>query len=398
MKKSLLALALTGLVCALSTGANVAQATKVYDKDGTSLDLYGRVQSVFYNDKSSGVANGDDKSASINTSGRLGFKLRSAINQYAAGIAKAEWDVADGDNAPDGDQGFKSRYLWVGMDFGAFGQVTIGKQEHALKYAVEQTDVFEDWGCVGLMGNDDKDEAVVKYAWSGYGVDAFLSYSFAKNAEKLDGAYYIDEEADLDYQVSAALGYTSPDVLFGPIAARVGFTHGEFADVPDHSINRASFATPKLRGALNYDSFDQYALGLSWGSLDQGPYLAAAYVDRSFDVVLDGTNSQGTAFLKSSDYSVTGYELLVGYTFTSGVFLVAGYEVQDFELEDLDLHAATVPVYLNWNINPNLNAWLEARFDVGSDDDEDNVFENFDAITGTDFTENIYSAGLRYSF
>ena len=54
MKKSLLALALTGLVCALSTGANVAQAAKVYDKDGTSLDLYGRVQSVFYNDKSSG--------------------------------------------------------------------------------------------------------------------------------------------------------------------------------------------------------------------------------------------------------------------------------------------------------------------------------------------------------
>ena len=73
MKKSLLALALIGLVSAGS-----AQAAKVYDKDGTSLDLYGRVQSVFYNDKSSGVGNGDDKSASINTSGRLGFKLRSA--------------------------------------------------------------------------------------------------------------------------------------------------------------------------------------------------------------------------------------------------------------------------------------------------------------------------------
>ena len=38
------------------------------------------------------------------------------------------------------------------------------------------------------------------------------------------------------------------------------------------------------------------------------------------------------------------------------------------------------------------------HFDVGSDDDENNDFENFDAITGTDFAENIYSAGLRYSF
>ena len=85
---------------------------------------------------------------------------------------------------------------------------------------MEQTDVFEDWGCVGLMGNDDKDEAVVKYAWSGYGVNALVSYSFAKNAEKLDGAYYIDEEADMDYQVSAALGYATPDILFGPIDVR----------------------------------------------------------------------------------------------------------------------------------------------------------------------------------
>ena len=388
MKKSLLALALIGLVSAGS-----AQATKVYDKDGTSLDLYGRVQAVFYNDKSSGVSNGDDQSASINTTGRLGFKLRSAVNSYWAGIAKAEWDVADGDNRSDSSRGFKARYLWVGGDFGDFGQITIGKQEHALKYAVEQTDVFEDWGCVGLMGNDDKDEAVVKYAWSGYGVNALVSYSFAKNAEKLDGAYYIGEEADLDYQVSAALGYATPEILFGPIDFRAGYTHGEFADAANHSINSSAFATPKLSGNLEYDSFDQFALGLSWGSLDQGPYLAAAYVDRTFDV-----NLYGTDYTKSSETKITGYELLAGYTFTNGIFVVAGYEVQDFELEDLDLHAATVPVYVNWQINPNLNAWVEARFDVGSDDDENNDFENFDAITGTDFSENIYSAGLRYSF
>ena len=244
-----------------------------------------------------------------------------------------------------------------------------------------------------IFFNDDKDEAVVKYAWSGYGVNALVSYSFAKNAEKLDGAYYIDEEADLDYQVSAALGYATPDILFGPIDVRAGYTHGEFADVPDHSINSAAFATPKLSGILGYDSFDQFALGLSWGSLDQGPYLAAAYVDRTFDV-----NLYGTDYTKSSETKITGYELLAGYTFTNGIFVVAGYEVQDFELEDLDLHAATVPVYVNWQINPNLNAWVEARFDAGSDDDENNDFENFDAITGTDFSENIYSAGLRYSF
>lgn len=393
MKKSLLALALTGVICALSTGA---QAAKVYDKDGTSLDLYGRVQSVFYNDKYSGVSNGDDQKASINTTGRLGFKLRSAVNDYMAGIAKAEWDVADGDNKKDSDQGFKARYLWVGADFGTFGQVTIGKQEHALKYAVEQTDVFEDFGCVGLMGNDDKDEAVVKYAWSGYGVDALVSYSFAKNAEKLDGAYYIGEEADLDNQISAALGYTTPDVLFGPINLRVGYTHGEFADSANHSVNQGTLNTPNLTNvSFVYDSFDQYAVGLSWGTLDYGPYIAAAYVDRTFDVNLNTDGNYGNG----SDYSVTGYEFVVGYTFTSGVFAVVGYEVQDVEFEDLDLHAATIPVYVNWNINSNLNVWAEARFDVDTDDDENDSLKNFDETFGTDlFSENVFSAGIRYSF
>ena len=43
MKKSLLALAIAALAA-----SSAVSATTVYDKDGTSLDIYGRVQSVIY--------------------------------------------------------------------------------------------------------------------------------------------------------------------------------------------------------------------------------------------------------------------------------------------------------------------------------------------------------------
>ena len=73
MKKSLLALAIAALA-ALSA----VSATIVYDKDGTSLDIYGRVQSVIYSRNANGAgANANDNT--IVASGRLGFDMRTQL-------------------------------------------------------------------------------------------------------------------------------------------------------------------------------------------------------------------------------------------------------------------------------------------------------------------------------
>ena len=48
MKKSFLALAVAALA---ATSISTASAATVYDKDGTSLAVYGRVQAVVYSDK-----------------------------------------------------------------------------------------------------------------------------------------------------------------------------------------------------------------------------------------------------------------------------------------------------------------------------------------------------------
>lgn len=401
MKKSLLALAVAALAAASSVSA-----TTVYDKDGTSLAVYGRVQSVFYSGEVSGVSN---EEASINASGRLGFDLRTQLTSGVAGFALAEWEAANGNNVADDKDGFDARYLWVGVDFGQFGKVKVGKFEEAIKYSLYATDVFDDWGCTGYAGNDDRREGVVQYQWSGNGLDAFISYAFAKDNEHLDGAYFIGENADIDYSVSAAIGYTSPDVVFGPIAVRAGYLYGKFAD--GHTNANNSVVEPSNPTATSgdyvyaaYDKYNQWALGASWGKLNIGPYVGVQYQARKFDINAEGgtyvKNSDGSVTYTatesgSDDYTVSGWEVAFGYSFANGVTVRTGYQTQNLDLGDDDLDAKTVPVYVNYQINPQFNVWAEARFDAGTDDSAD---KNFDAVAKTSYAENVFSAGLRYTF
>ena len=395
MKKSFLALAVAAL--AATSIASTASATTVYDKDGTSLSVFGRVQTVFYSDKQSGVSNDE---ASINASARLGVDLRTQITSGIAAFARAEWDGADGNNVEDGksDDHFKTRYLWVGLDFGQAGSLKVGKFEPAIKYAISQTDIFDDFGCAGLAGNDDKREGVVQYQWSGYGFDAIASYVFAKDNEHIDGAYEIGETADMKNTVSLAVGYTSPDVVFGPIAVRAGYEFGNFADGSYINDLGQTVYQNSFGNGLAYDDYKHFAVGVSWGSLDLGPYVGAVYHQRAFSSTKTPVAAAST---QTYDLTVTGYEFAVGYSFANGVTVRTGYMSQNYE-EDVaggvDVDAAVVPVYANWQINPQFNVWAEARFDAGTDDNETNSNKNFDNVIGTNYGENVYSAGMRYVF
>ncbi len=410
MKKSFLALAVAAL--AATSIASTASATTVYDKDGTSMAIYGRVQSVYYSEQQSGVSNDE---GSFNSSARLGVDVRTPLTSGIAAFAKAEWEAANGNNKNDEDDGFDARYLWVGLDFGQFGQVKVGKFEEAIKYAIGPTDHWEDAGCTGLAGNDDRREGVVQYQWSGYGVDAFLSYAFAKDNEHLDGAYFVPnrdearETVDIDYSVSAALGYTSPDVLFGPIGIRAGFLYGKFADGDSNIFgsngapgNNVYYAEPDQNGNTEYtvyDDYTQYAVSAFWGSLAQGPYVAAVYQQREFAGNVIYADRSSVPNVTSPDYTVKGYEFTCAYTFANGLRLATGYEVQELDYDDdsADVKAATVPVLALWRVNPNFDVWAEARFDAGTDDDE-NGGKNFDADVGTTYAEDFFALGIRYNF
>lgn len=388
MKKSFLALAVAALA---ATSISTASAATVYDKDGTSLAVYGRVQAVVYSDKTgnadfTGPNGAFEQNATAVGSGRLGFDMRTQVYGDIAAFAKAEWDMSDGNNHTQ----FDARYMWIGFDFAQAGQFKLGTFEPAIKYAIEQTDIFDDWGCTGLAGNDDKREAMAMYSWSGNGFDVRASVELPGTNVHVDGAYELAENTDVDYGVALALGYTSPDVVFGPIAVRAAYEKVEFADSVTNALGNGTNPSPTYTAI--YDSYDQYAVGLSWGSLNLGPYVGAVYHEREFDV---NSLQAGTDGYKSS---VTGYEFVVGYSFANGISARTGYLVQEYKKGDAKAEAKTVPVYVNWQLNPQVNVWAEARIDAGTDDDQDANGKNFAKLAGSDYSENVFSAGVRYQF
>lgn len=395
MKKSLLALAVAALA------SSSVMAASVYDKDGTSMDIYGRIQAVYYS-HNSGANNNDANDGNIVGSGRLGFDLRTQLTDGIAGFAHAEWNMADS----DGYDSFDSRYLWVGADFGPFGMVKAGKFEDAVKYVVEVTDIFDDWGCVGQLDNDDRRNGMIGYYWSGYGLDVNLTFGTAKDGQQVDGAFWgdtqdedgdpIEETVDIKYSYAASIGYTTPDVLFGPISIRAGFGGAEFQGRDDGSYKLGN------GGAYSdndYKSYYQWAASVTWGNLNEGLYLSLTGNARHFDLYDNDF---------ASEYDVTGVEFVVSYGFANGVGVAVGYEWMNIDYEYAaytkettnlsdDTNAYVIPVYVTYQVNPNFLLWLEARFDAGTDDGANDDFEMLSNGVYS-YDENIFSIGARYTF
>ena len=373
MKKSLLALAVAAFA------ASSASAATVYDKDGTSMDVYGRVQAVVYSqDHCNTAASGD---AGLVGSGRLGIQVNTALTDGIDGFAKAEWDVADS----DGHDSFSARYVWVGADFGQYGMLKGGRFEDAVYNGVTAvTDIFEDAGCAGQMGASDKRDGMLMYSWSGYGVDFMATYGTAKDEQTVDGAWYADESVDIKNSYAVALGYTTPDVLIGPISIKAAYGYARFQD--DEGVGYCDEAGILTANRV-YDNYKQWAAALTWGNDSMGPYFAAVYSNRDFTMNADSN---------INDYTVQGVEAILGYTFDCGVNVLASWQWMNMDQDGpqgADVDAYTLPVMLTYYINPNFKVWAEARFDL----DTDSEFK--DAVEGCrDFEENVYSVGARYTF
>ncbi|MGL4931747.1 MAG: porin, partial [Aeromonas sp.] len=117
MKKTILAIAIPALF------ASAANAAVIYDKDGTTFDVYGRVQANYFGES------GDD-SAELKGSSRLGWKGKVALNNTWSALARTEWQVAAEDS------GYKTsdidpRHIYVGFDGSQYGQFLFGQTDTA---------------------------------------------------------------------------------------------------------------------------------------------------------------------------------------------------------------------------------------------------------------------------
>ena len=201
MKKSLLALA----VVAAATSANAAT---VYDKDGTSLAVGGRVQSVVYNGNAAGIAEND---AGLVNSARLNIAGSTKINDSVSVFAFSEWNMADGNTSGQswGDS-INTREQYVGADYGDFGKILGGKTYDAANAVLAATDVFEDFGA-RLQGsiNGDRRTGMFRYVYDNNGIFGSVSYQTAADDSTVQGS-----KADVEGGFAAAAGYTFDNVVF----------------------------------------------------------------------------------------------------------------------------------------------------------------------------------------
>lgn len=374
MKKSLLALA----VVAAATSANAAT---VYDKDGTSLAVGGRVQAVVYNGNAAGIAEND---AGLVNSARLNIAGSTKINDSVSVFAFSEWNMADGNTSGQswGDS-INTREQYVGADYGDFGKILGGKTYDAANAVLAATDVFEDFGA-RLQGsiNGDRRTGMFRYVYDNNGIFGSVSYQTAADGSSVQG-----KDVDVEGGFAAAAGYTFDNVVFGPLSLKAGYSYVKGQD--DFTKTIANFGNKDT-----FDNFKVISASIAWGSTDNGLYIGALYNTQR------AKQRDNDSFPSNSSFAdkKKGYEFVVGYTFDNGIGAFTGYNFVDqkYKVGSINQGTATirrVPVYVNYAINGNFNIWGEAEFDANSSTTKDGQRQYPEFETGT-----MLSAGARYTF
>lgn len=374
MKKSLLALA----VLAVATSATAAT---VYDKDGTSLKVGGRVQAVAFNGNF-GKAGRDD--ASLKNSARFNVAGTTKVNDAVSVFAFTEWEASNGNNEKGADNDFTARDQYVGADFGVFGKVQAGKSLNAIYDVQSATDVFEEVGSAQVQGdtNGNRRPGTIRYIYDNNGLYASASLQVAQ-----DNVTVLDQKLDVESGFSLGLGYTFDNVVFGPLSVKAAYDYVRAQD--DYTVYDKNEDVPKYPVL----DFKNTAVSVAWGS-DTGLYFAALY--NVYKVNYDDFTDDGDDYSNARD-KVKGLELVAGYGFDNGLSLTIGYDVKDCKFKSAGYTSSSsiqrrVPVIANYQVAPTFKVWVEAEFDANSSDDVNYGKDDHNA------KDTLVAAGARYVF
>ncbi len=308
MKKTILAIAIPALF------ASAANAAVVYDKDGTSFDIYGRVQANYYGEH-------DDTDAELVGSSRLGWSGKVGLNNTWSGIAKTEWQVS----AENSDNKFNSRHVYVGLDGTQYGKIIFGQTDTAFYDVLEPTDIFNEWGDVGNF-YDGRQEGQIIYSNTFGGFKGKVSYQTNDDvAVKVTDIGQGIKETDVygpnvkrNYGYAAAAGY---DFDFG-LGLNAGYAYSDL----ESTVSTAS------------GDKKEWALGAHYAI--NGFYFAGMYTqgDLSYDNTTQGNNKdKGRGYELAASYNVDAWTFLAGYNFAEGKVLSnsAGSSYEDIVDETL---------------------------------------------------------------
>lgn len=365
MKKTLLAAAVVSALVA----STAASAATVYDKDGTVLNVNGRIEAQWYNAGSGNNMAGKvgNNESSIYNWARMGMDGRSKLNDYATAFGKMEFDVGDGDRTASQ---MKARDQFIGVDFGKFGKVQTGRYKSLLNTVVGVTDVLAgdgESGKVYVIG-DERNAGKLTYTWNGYGVLLGAEYQSAKNDYAEHG-----ETFNVESGYSLIAGYTTPAVLFGPISIKAGYSYMGGQD-------DANKAEP-------VDNQSGWAASLAWGTPSAGWYFAGEYSAVTYDF-------RGA----EDDLDGSDFEIIAKYSFGNGLSLATGYQYEKWEKGSYSESSSQIPLVAEYNFNPNFKVYAQANFGV-NDDDVNNAYQyGKKGVEPTRGDGNAFAIGARYTF
>lgn len=365
MKKTILAIAIPALF------ASAANAAVVYDKDGVTFDVYGRVQANYYGDHNKSVAATDDAYKFDTTTGdkvlvpgkaagyqdvdgelvgssRLGWSGKIALNDTWSGIAKTEWQVS----AENSDNKFNSRHIYVGFDGTQYGKIIFGQTDTAFYDVLEPTDIFNEWGDAGNF-YDGRQEGQIIYSNSFGGFKGKLSYQTNddKAVQVTDVGQGIKEKAVYGDNVKRNYGYAaaaSYDFDFG-----LGFNAG--------------YAYSDLENSVTSTTGDkkEWALGAHYAI--NGFYFAGVYTqgDLSYDTTTGGDKDKGRGYELAASYNVDAWTFLAGYNFKEGK---ANSGAADSRYEDM---VDETLLGVQYAFTPKLKAYTEYKIQGINDLDDE---------------------------
>ena len=350
MKKSQILKTALALGLVLATASDVANAAAVYSKDGTSLNVNGRIRARFSNGDAKttlgAAGNGD---STLKNNARFGVDGQTKVNDNLTAFFYAQWDTSDSNDRDS----FSARDQYVGADFSQFGKVTAGRFLSPVYNVLAGTDVHFDF-TGNHLGDNNRRGGQLKYTFAASGFEANVAYQTAIDGIKVASAE--QKKFDVDSGYSASVGYTFDNVVFGPLALKLGYEYFK-GQTGDDLVTKDDNKT--LSNNAQYDNLGIFAAGITWGTYAAGPYAALSYSKSDYNTIK-----------KEQDFKIEAFESVFGYGFDNGLYADIGYVWQQYSPDDLKtnkkLSTGGIQAVAGWKLAPNFVVDVESYFNLSS--------------------------------
>ncbi len=255
MKKTLVALA----VAAVAASAN---ATTVYNQNGTKVDVGGRVDVML------GKFGDAQRTDLRNNGSRVEFKAEHEVQNGLKAIGAVRFGLGDKENEDSSFNGVKVSKLWLGLKHNDIGKVTFGKQDTTADNVELNDHTYIFGGNNNLVTSGDKvvsfrtaDIQLAEGQTLGFGADYGFGEAHKKDIEKKARDRHI--ELKNTYGVSAFYAGNFGDVK---VNANAGYTVYNENNLPETSVGTSKTGNQRQAWRLATQvEFGPASLGIEYG-------------------------------------------------------------------------------------------------------------------------------------